>query len=202
MSQTLSVILTVISSVSTIALVVLTALYTYQTKKQAKYAHEVLLETKKQTENQNIHDNNVRKNIAYLINGDMFIDQTMYVNYSYYKTLYPNDNSFNSLLDHFDKNKTYFWDSLQIDAAKYFSSELIQELVGYYIGIKNLYSLEYNEKQKLELIKGQLSSMYKCIGIMESELGINLRTQESFKVDGYKVTVNEETGDLIKEKIK
>lgn len=175
-----------------VVLAVITVYYAWQTKKQVNYAHKTLEE-----EGRNLR--NAALNYSYLINAEMGIHKGIFITYLYYKTNKDDfNNKYHNCLNDLDY-KT--WNMIKTEIAQYYPSYLMQELVGYYFGLELLVTNEeLSDNEKMELVKRQLVSMYKCFRFIESEFNIKLRKQESFSFNDHNIKVNQETGELIIDK--
>jgi len=93
------------------------------------------------------------------------------------------------------------WRALSIDAARHFSKNAIQELVKYYTGIIEL-RLESNRtlEEWADLVRRQLLAYQNSLDILESELGFALSAArgEVFEINGVKLRINRQTGDVQK----
>jgi len=162
-----------------------------ENKRLTTYALEA---SKEETDMRN---NNVALNYILLLNTEMAMHRQMYVIYLYYK--FHSNPIAKDLTDIFKSLNNEKWDKLFVECAKCLSSELMQELTGYYCGVEayRLMEMELNDIQKEEVLKGQLFSMYSCINIIESEFNTKLRKQEVYDIEGEKVSVDKMSGELI-----
>ena len=181
----------------TFSLVLITIYYAYQTKKQVDNSNKILEEESKRTLNTGI-------NYLYLLNSEMVFNENILVNYIYFESNLENEKgilitSYSNELKELDF-KT--WEMVKSEIPKYFSSKVVEELVGYYCGIEYI-KLKHNNlynDEIIELAKVQIVQMHKCVDLIEENYGIKLRGQEIFLTDGYKIIVNKENGNLIIDK--
>ena len=179
----------------TVTLALITCFYAAQASRQAKDTHEIL-------EKSDIQMKNAALNYVYLINSEMSLHKTIFINFIYNKTTVDLDKIelYASYSNYFKNLNTNIWDEIKKDIPTCFPSNMMQELVGYYYGVRELLSNSYTDVQELEIVKDQLTFMYKCIDLAESEYKIKLRTQETFEFDNCKIKVDKQSGNLLIEK--
>ena len=203
----------------TTVLIGITFYYSLKAKSLAKKSQQII------DENQNRsveYDNKIRKNYVYIVNNELvmntyycavllfFIDDWNrqrhkkmglgdYIFSKLPDSLKTNDQSkLTSFISEYIKDDTWF--TLKSEFAKYFSSELMLELSGYYTGIVGLkaYSKDQMEIENIsEVAKGQLIHSKKCLDLLELEISEKLRVpDEEFQINGTKFKVNYITGEI------
>lgn len=185
---------------ATLVLIIITGYYAKQTKKQVDAAQEIILEAKKRSEGEFQKLQNLKKNYAFLVNAEIAINSNFFVLmlYGFKKGSETDKKEIKDLARGLVTDNV--WASINIQMAEHFSSELMQELVGYYYGINSvkLYDPKKRTDESLiELSKLQLLDAIKCILLIEQETCQKLRIQEVWDFDNQKVKVNPENGDII-----
>ncbi|MGV8982832.1 hypothetical protein [Clostridium sp.] len=57
--------------------------------------------------------------------------------------------------------------------------------------------LGLTDSQKIEVVKGQLISMFNCINLIKTEFNEKLRIEEVYDIEGKKVSCDKTSGELI-----
>lgn len=163
-------------------LVLIIFYYAAQLKKQNGETHRLVLYSQKLHENETEIRNNAKFNYIYLLNAELRAN-TMYM--IRILEFLQNSNLPIKSIKNFEEDtdiQATTWNLVNVEAARYFSKELMQELVNYYSEITNKKFVN-SESTKLHIpfIMQQLASYTSCIKLMEAEIGQELSKQAAFE---------------------
>lgn len=201
--------------VATIILVVVTIYYAIQTKLQVNKAEESIEETRKHHENMLSKDFTIKNNYLFLINSEIEVNLKHYLTCLLYMDsdltgINVNINEIKLSLQFkptFNKAKgmafshisNSIWLSINIEAAKYLTNELMLQLTDYYtsISILMLYTKEeVTDKRLINYLKGQVINTCRCINFLDKESAFSLRNSSKYVLDKYEANINFENGDI------
>lgn len=171
-----------IISVSMFILLLIILYYAAQLKRQAGETHKLVLYSQKLHESEIEIRNNAKFNFIYLLNAELRAN-TMYM--IGILEFLQNSNLPIKSIKNFEEDtdiQAATWNLVNMEAARYFSKELMQELVNYYSEITNKKFVN-SESTKLHIpfIMQQLASYTSCIKLMEKEIGQDLSKQTAFE---------------------
>lgn len=201
--------------IASMGLLVVTIIYTVQTRNQVKKAGESISVIKEQAQDQIDKDSIVKNNYAFLMNDELVTNLLCYLKCHLYIATdliginlnLTNDIKFSlqfkptynkakeGVFDHISNNT---WVSLNQEMAKYFSNDLMLALTEYYSAITILMKYNQNEisdKGLIEYINKQILTTCKCINSLCKETSSELR-KSKYIIDGYTATIDMESGKV------
>lgn len=202
------------SIIITAALAVVTWYYATLTHKLSKNSSKAIDQTSQIIENSRNEQRNIKNNYLYLLNGEIYMNSISYATIVFYISIKKEKNikEIFSFLPHNDFSqksvakaliKDYtrlnIWDEIKNECAKHLPNDLMEELVGYYLGVQNSKTYSFDcitSEGYVEFAKGQLVSSLKCFNLFDKE-GVKLRRQEIYEFDNYTYKIDKKSGDLI-----
>lgn len=171
-------------------LVLIVVYYTLELRKQAKYAHKTLdLEVRR--------IKNTGVNYSYLLGAEIIYNQNIFAGYINDRVKFEDSAVVFYNLNNFQNLKSDIWDIIKTEVPKYYSGNLMYELVEYYSKIEFMVSNTHlNDEQKYEMVQDVFASMYKCINLMESEFKIEIRKRDTYNCEDCTIKINAKTGEL------
>ncbi|MBD7965956.1 hypothetical protein [Fictibacillus norfolkensis] len=196
-------------------LVVITFVYVILTGNLARTSNKTIEQTFNEYKENKIKDENVRKNLIYLLNSEIYMNSFIYV-FSQYYLLNGNQVKMGERLKHFlisggtsidavskghiiSHTKSNTWKEINAQCAHYLPNCLMKELTGYYAGVDHskIFSVNGMSKESfIEVSKTQLISSFNCFELLKNEES-NLKTEFEFTIDNKILIVNKDTGLVI-----
>ncbi len=200
------------------SLVVVTIVYVMLTKKLADSSEITIKQSAMEKVNEIEKKETIRKNLIYLLNGELYMNSYYYAFTMYY--LINNKNiSLKDRINLFIKNnvtsierttkaqmitfvKSDIWSKISNECIYYLPNIMNQELIGYYMGVEHskIFSINGMTKEEfIEYARGQLVSTYKCFDLFDIEVK-DLRRDNKYEIEGKLLSIDKSTGSLIEVK--
>lgn len=173
---------------TSVILAVITGYYAFLTKKQVNNATFVI-------NNELEQKVSVKSNLGFLINAEINLNLPFFVWYCYYysKGVDLDIVKYRNFIVNNVKNQE--WKMASVEAAKLFSKDVMEELVGHYSSLSTILNCSqetFSNTDFYTFSKVQLVSSFKCLKLLETELGRTLRIKKLFNVDGKTIVVNDD----------
>lgn len=188
---------------ATIILVGVTWYYAVQAKKQVNESHEMVIQSKHREEAEAQQAINITLNYVFLLNSEIQMNLLNLVMFQFYAKWNTKElSNLKSLSTNSQYLSDSIWKLINVEAAKCFSKELMEELVGYYNGIQYMLKMinansHANTINWINPTKTQLLSYLLCTRLLEKEIGRELRKQQTYEIDGKVVKIDSKTGDVV-----
>jgi hypothetical protein len=176
--------------IATVVLVGITAYYARQSRLQVE-------QLRIQNYKEHSEQWTLKENLVNLFHHEIVINYQVIVVYLIALQYYGEDTQ-NEVREYFRRDLSdKFWTTLNNDALRCFSKDLMVQVVSYYSYVSEIDNfLCFESGDLIDLLKTRIVSTVKCLECLNEEVGVERNWSDEFEFNGLKVSVNPNSGEL------